>query len=98
MATASLVLGIVATVLSLLSCIPYVNYCTCWMGPIVGVVGIVLGAVGRSSAGPSRQSMATWGLVLGIVSIIITIAVIVLYLLMFLGILFIPALADYASY
>ena len=81
MATASLVLGIVAAVLSLMSCIPYINYCTCIVGPIVAVVAIVLGSVSMSSAGPMHKPKASWGLGLGIVSILITIVLVILSVL-----------------
>ena len=81
LATTSLILGIISTVFSLMSCIPYINYCTCIVGPIVAVVAIVLGIVAMSSAGPMHKSKATWGLVLGIVSIVITIVLVVLSVL-----------------
>ena len=85
MATASLVLGIISIVFSLMSCIPAINYCTCIVGPIVAVVGIVLGIVSMSSAGPMHKPKATWGLILGIASIVITIVLVVLSLLGFVS-------------
>jgi hypothetical protein len=98
MAVASLVLGIVAAVFGLLTCIPYVCYCTSVFGSIAAVVGIVLGAVGRSTADPSRRSMATWGIVLSIVGIVLYIVVAVLYVLITAGLVMLPAFADYTSY
>jgi uncharacterized membrane protein len=82
-------------VFSLMSCIPYINYCTCIIGPIVAVVAIVLGIVGMSSAGPMHKSKATWGLVLGIVSILITI---VLVILSVLGLVSLALLSESSSY
>ena len=48
---------------------------------VFSAVGIVLAVVGMSSADPTHKPKATWGLVLGIVSILITIVLVVLSIL-----------------
>ena len=61
MAVASLVLGIIALVFSLF----FVGLN--WLGVIMGIIGIILGALGRSSS-PEKKGMATAGLVLSIIA------------------------------
>jgi hypothetical protein len=80
-AIASLVLGIIAVVLGFMTCIPYLNYCTCFLEPVVALIAIVLGIVGLSSSEPMHKAKATWGLILGIVGIVIWIALLILALL-----------------
>lgn len=63
MAIASLVLGIVGLVLDLVS-VGTLG----WLGVIMGVVAIVLGALGRKK--PEGKGIATAGLVLGILSVV----------------------------
>ena len=60
MAVASLVLGIVGLVLSLV---------TTWPGAILGIIGIILGALGRKD--PAKKGMATAGLVLSILAVVL---------------------------
>ena len=62
MAVASLVLGIVSIVFSF---IPAVDL----FGGILGIVGIVLGALGRKS--PDKKGMATAGLVCSIIGTVL---------------------------
>jgi len=68
LATAGLVCGIVAVVFGL---VPW----TFWLAWILGVLGIVFGAVGRRTADreptAGKRSMATAGLILGIVAIVL---------------------------
>jgi uncharacterized membrane protein YtjA (UPF0391 family) len=53
-AIASLVLGIIAVVLGFMTCIPYLNYCTCFLEPVVALIAIVLGIVGLSSSADAQ--------------------------------------------
>jgi hypothetical protein len=71
LATASLVLGIIALVL----------FWTVWLGVLLGVLAVVFGAVGRSKAsnGAPNKGMATAGLVLGILSIVGSILFVALF-------------------
>lgn len=61
MAVASLVLGILALVISVF--IPAWG----WLGAILGIVGIILGALGKKD--PAKKGMATAGLVMSIIAV-----------------------------
>ena len=74
-----MVLGIVSVVMSLLSCLPVVNYCTCIVVPIMALVGLILGIVGASN--PAGKGMSIWGIVLNILAVVICIVVLILYAL-----------------
>jgi hypothetical protein len=82
-ATASLVLGIISVVMSLMSCIPIVSYCTCIAVPIMALIGFIMGIVGLSN--PAGKGKATWGIILSIVAVIICVVLVVLYLLGVVG-------------
>ncbi len=71
-AVASLVLGIIGLVL----------FWTVWLGLILGILAIVFGAMGRSKAkqGAPNRSMATAGLVLGIVTVAASVLILVLFI------------------
>lgn len=61
MAVAALVLGIISIV-------------TCWIwyiGPVVGIIGIVLGALGRRD--PEKAGMATAGLACSIIGVVLSV-------------------------
>jgi Domain of unknown function (DUF4190) len=77
---AALVLGIIGTVFSLIGF-------TFWIGIPLGVVALILGIIGRKSAGTNNQptGMATAGMVLGIVGLVIGILMWVLCGLMVSG-------------
>ena len=60
MGIASLVLGIIALILSFFGVFG-------WLSAILGIVGIILGAVGRKDA--SKRGVATAGLVLSIIAV-----------------------------
>ena len=62
MAVTSLVLGILALVISVF--IPAWG----WLGAILGIVGIILGALGRKNA-PEKKGLATAGLVMSIIAV-----------------------------
>ena len=63
MAVASLVLGIISLVIGIFSA------CSLgWLGAILAVVGIILGALGRKN--PEKKGMATAGLVCSIIGVI----------------------------
>jgi hypothetical protein len=79
MATASLVLGVASVVMSLLSCVPFVSYCTCIAVPVMALIGVILGFVGISN--PAGKGQAIWGIVLNILAVVICIALVVLYAL-----------------
>ncbi len=64
MAVASLVLGIVGLVFDLVSVGVFG-----WLGAILGIIGIILGALGRKKT-PDKKGMATAGLVLSILALI----------------------------
>jgi len=59
MAVASLVLGICSLVF------PFIGLG--WLSVIVGIVGVILGALGRKN--PEKKGMATAGLVMSVISI-----------------------------
>lgn len=59
MAVASLVLGIVALVLS------FIGFG--WVSVIIGIVGIILGALGRKDE--TKKGLATAGLVMSIIAV-----------------------------
>lgn len=63
MATASLVLGIISLLISL----GFGAAGMGWIGSICGIVGIVLGALGRKD--PEKRGMATAGLVMSIIAL-----------------------------
>ena len=62
MGVASLVLGIISIICSLF--LAGLN----WLGAILGIIGIVLGAVGRKD--PEKKGLATAGLVCSIVGFV----------------------------
>lgn len=63
MAVASLILGIV----SVLSSVVGGCFSLGWVGSACGVVAIILGAIARKN--PAKKGMATAGLVLGIIAL-----------------------------
>ncbi len=65
MAIASLVLGIIAIVFEFLP-VPGLG----WIAVILAIVGIVLGALGRKRD-PQRAGMATAGLVISIIALVL---------------------------
>lgn len=69
MAVASLVLGIIAIVCGIF----LAGFQ--WVGAIVGVIGIVLGAQGRKN--PEKQGIATAGLVCSIIGFVLCIVLFV---------------------
>ena len=66
MAVASLVLGIIALILSF---IPGINI---W-AIIIGLVGLILGALGMKN--PAKKGMATAGLVMSIIAVALSVIV-----------------------
>lgn len=64
MGVASLVLGILATIIGLFSA-----GALGWLGAILGIIGIILGALGRKQ--PQGKGVATAGLVLSIIGFIL---------------------------
>lgn len=67
LATASLVVGIVAVCLAvILGCFPF-------LGGICGVVALILGAVAMSQGGPTSAGRGRAGLILGIIAIVVSI-------------------------
>jgi hypothetical protein len=79
LATTSLVLGIISVVMSLISCVPFVSYCTCIAVPIMALIGVILGFVGISN--PAGKGQAVWGIVLNILAVVICIVLVILYAL-----------------
>lgn len=67
MAVASLVLGIIGLVVSLF---------TTWPGAILGLIAIILGALGRKD--PAKKGIATAGLVLGILAMVFGLAMLLI--------------------
>lgn len=63
MGVASLVLGIIALVIGLFSA-----GSLGWLGAILAIVGIILGALGKKN--PEKKGIATAGLVLSIIGLI----------------------------
>ena len=63
MGVCSLILGIVAVVCSFF--LPGLN----WLGAVLGVVGIIFGALGRKNA--EKKGVATAGLVLSIIATVL---------------------------
>ncbi|MBQ4109472.1 MAG: DUF4190 domain-containing protein [Clostridia bacterium] len=61
MAAASLVLGICSLVF------PFIGLG--WVSTLLGIIGIILGAIGRNN--PDKQGMATAGIVMSIISVAI---------------------------
>jgi len=66
MGVASLVLGILATIIGLFSAGAFG-----WLGAIIGVIGIVLGALARKN--PQNKGVATAGLILSIIGFALSI-------------------------
>ena len=64
MAVASLVLGIISIVCGLF----FMGFQ--WLGALLGVVGIVLGALGKKN--PEKKGMATAGLVCSIIGLVLS--------------------------
>lgn len=65
MGVASLVLGILATIIGLFSAGAFG-----WLGAIIGIFGIVLGALGRKNA--QCKGVATAGLILSIIGFVLS--------------------------
>lgn len=64
MSVASLVLGIIAIVIGL-----FTAGSLGWLGAIIAIIGIVLGALGKKN--PEKSGLATAGLVLSIIGLIL---------------------------
>jgi uncharacterized membrane protein len=92
MATASLVLGIASTVLSLTTCLPIVSYCTCFVVPLAALVGFILGIVGLSN--PVAKQKAIWGIVLNVAAVLIWLAALVLAVVAGIGWGFLQAMQS----
>ena len=71
--------GIASIVLSLSSCIPIVNLCTCFLAPMAGIAAIVMGAMARNNLGSEASGQAAdrarYGLFMGIGSIVLVLIV-----------------------
>lgn len=67
MGVASLILGIIAILVGLVSAGAFG-----WLGTIIGIVGIILGALGRKN--PEGRGLATGGLVCSIIGTILSLA------------------------
>ena len=65
LATAAMVVGIVAVCLSL------VVFCFPILGGLIGIVALILGAVAMSQGGPASAGRAKAGLIMGIVAVVI---------------------------
>ena len=65
MGVASLVLGIIALVLDF----ALGAFGAAWVGLLLGVVGIILGALGRKN--PEKRGIATAGLVCSIIAVVL---------------------------
>ena len=66
MGIASLVLGIISIVLGVFSA-----GSLGWIGALTGIVGIILGALGKKNAPDEKKGMATAGLVCSIIGTIL---------------------------
>lgn len=66
MAVTSLVFGIISLV---------IGFFFRWLGAIIALVGIILGAVGRKN--PEKKGIATAGLVLSIIGLVISIIMLI---------------------
>ena len=64
MGIASLVLGIIAIIIGIVSAGLFG-----WLGAIIAIVGIILGAIGRKN--PEKSGLATAGLVCSIIGLIL---------------------------
>ena len=62
MGVASLVLGIIAIIIGIVSAGTFG-----WVGAIMGIVGIILGALGKKHAPEGKSGVATGGLVCSII-------------------------------
>jgi thiol:disulfide interchange protein len=67
LATAAMVVGIVAVCLSL------VLFCFPVIGGLIGVVALILGAVAISQGGPASAGRARAGLIMGIIAVVVSI-------------------------
>lgn len=67
MGVAALVLGIIGLVLS---------FWTGWIGALFGLVATILGAIGRKN--PEKKGIATAGMVLGIITLVVSLAVVII--------------------
>lgn len=67
MGVASLILGIIAILIGLVSA-----GLLGWLGAIIGIIGIILGALGRRN--PEGKGLATGGLVCSIIGTILSLA------------------------
>ncbi len=67
MAVASLVLGICALVF------PFIGLG--WLSLVLGIVGIILGALGRKD--PQKKGMATAGMVMSIIAVALSVVVMI---------------------
>lgn len=64
MGVASLVLGIIAVVIGL-----FTGGSFGWLGAILAIIGIILGALGKKN--PEKSGLATAGLVLSIIGLVL---------------------------
>ena len=67
--------GIGSAVLTLLTCVPFVNWCTCFLAPLASIAAIVMGMMARSNLGPEASGQAAdrarYALYLGIGSLVL---------------------------
>jgi hypothetical protein len=76
-------MGIIALVYSFIACLPMIGCYCVWLDPLLAVIAIVLGIIGLSDE--SAKGRATTGIILGIVSGIVTVALVVLGAVMQFG-------------
>lgn len=88
-ANTAFVLGIISIVLAAVSCVPIISFVSC-LGPIVGIVAIVLGAVAKrdidSQGGlEDDRKKAQQGMIMGIAGFVLYWIMIVFALIMGVG-------------
>lgn len=99
LANFSLFSGIGGLVLSLTTCVPFLNLCTCFLAPLGGIAAIVMSIMVRNQLGPEATGLAAdrarYGLYLGIAALAVVVGILALTFILGVGASFLDTLQNF---
>ena len=91
--------GIGGVILSLATCLPLVNLCTCFLAPLAGIAAVAMSLIARNQLGTEAigraADRARYGLYLGIATLMIYVAIPIIALSFGLGVGFLDTLQNF---